>query len=77
MVKDHGIFVETIPYKDNRFSKEEKMFNLIAELDQIRTIVSTIKKALSYEKIDAFIDIDLDRMNFSEFSNEQIDQISF
>lgn len=43
------------------------------EFELIRNCVKNIKKSVSYEKIDIFQDFDIDKMNFREFTVEQID----
>lgn len=48
-------------------------FSLIileAEIELIKNSVKNIKKSVSYEKIEIFQDLDIDRLNFREFSVE-------
>lgn len=53
-VKDNGIFIKTIPYKDRKMQKEELNFNVEGEIQIIKNLVKSISKSLYYEKIDVF-----------------------
>ncbi len=70
-IKDNGIFCKTIPYKDARPKKEDKMFNFEQEFEIIKRCMINLKKSVSYEKIDALNEIELERMNIREFTAEQ------
>ncbi|KRX01904.1 Ribosomal protein S5 domain 2-type fold [Pseudocohnilembus persalinus] len=77
IVNDSGIYALTIPYKDIKHSPNLENFNLEPEFELIKSSIRNIKKSVSYEKIDIFQDFDIDRMNFREFSIDQLDQVIF
>ena len=67
-IKDDGIIAKCIPFNDRRSVKKEKAFNIENEFNLIRALIASIRKSVSFERIEVFEDLDLNKLNFHEFN---------
>lgn len=68
IVASDGIFAKTIPFKDDKLTKALKNYNLEGDIKAITNSIKSIKKSISYEKVDVFGELDLEKLNIREFN---------
>jgi predicted restriction endonuclease len=58
-VTPEGIFAKAVPYQDVKLTAEERKFNVKGELDLIQSLITSIRKSTSYDKIDLFEEVEM------------------
>jgi hypothetical protein len=55
--------------------KKKKKYK--ADITAITNSIKSIKRSLTFEKVDVFMDLDLEKLNIREFNQQQLDEMIF